>query len=141
MEHNTNGTTTMDGIKHRFTNFENNASQMFSSISNLTDAHIELLSEEVNTEKDKGINAIIYTSVGAAALFLATIFCSVALAQFLAEKFESISLSGGFAIVGAVWLIVTPFFLITGLNLLKNLNIVPKATLESLKESIQCLKN
>jgi hypothetical protein len=140
MAYNANGSVFSE-FRNQFNNVEENAANIGSGMGNLADAHLELLDEEVSIQKERSVSAIALLGTGAVAAIVGAIFGSFALAQFLAERLDSVSMSGGFAIVGGLWLIAAPVFITLGMNAFKKISLLPSATISSLQESIKCLRN
>jgi ABC-type uncharacterized transport system fused permease/ATPase subunit len=130
-----------DDFKQQFTYAGESAYKVGSSIGSLTSLHLELLDEELRIQKQRSIGATVLFTIGIIGVMVSAIFFSFAFAPLLGNRVIGISTSGGFAIVGLVWLIVAPIFIAIGAFIYKKIKLFPAATVSSFKESIKCLNN
>ena len=129
-----------DQFRLHWRNCSSKASHVFSELSELSEAHLELLDEEVKQQKESTLKVLSFI-VAAVIAGLFTIFVLTATAVYLLVQNAGLALGVSLGILAAVWLALTAVFFSVGMSSLKDVNIVPRATIDSIKETFRCLYN
>jgi len=109
-----------------------------SDIGALVSSEVELAKVELREEASRLSRAMGLFAGGAVVAWFAAMLLSLAAAWGLAELVDSIPL--GFLIVGAIYAAVAAVLLVLARNRMREVHPVPEATIASIKEDIQWLK-
>ena len=109
-----------------------------SDIGALLSSEVELAKVELREEANRLGRAVGILGGGALVAWFAALLLSFAAAWGIAELVDSIPL--GFLIVGVVYASVAAALLLVGRNRVRDVHPVPEATIASIKEDIQWLR-
>ena len=109
-----------------------------SDIGALISSEVELAKVELREEANRLGRAVGMLGGGAIVAWFAVLLLSFAAAWGLAELVDSTPL--GFLIVGVIYAVVAGVLFLVGRNRMREVHPVPEATIASIKEDIQWLK-
>lgn len=106
----------------------------------LAAAHAEQFREEVSAESSRATSAIALIAAGCTAVGIGLIFTLVALVMVLIERLGWSAWSAWLAVAAGAVLIGVPVGL-TGYRRLQQVHVIPRDTLESVRESLSWIAN
>jgi uncharacterized membrane protein YqjE len=109
-----------------------------SDIGALLSSELELAKVELREEAQRVGRAALLLSAGVVVAWFAALLLSFAAAWALGELLDSPAL--GFLIIGAIDAVVAGVLIVQGRNRMRDVHPVPEATLATIKEDIQWLK-
>jgi len=109
-----------------------------SDIGALVSSEVELAKTELRDEANRLGRAMGFFGGGTIVGWFAIMLLSLAAAWGLGELLDSIPL--GLLIVGAIYTVIAAVLLVLGRNRMREVHPVPEATIASIKEDIQWLK-
>jgi hypothetical protein len=99
-----------------------------------------LARREVQQEMDKAKTAAISFGVALGVLALSAILLSLAVV-YVVHQVAGLPLWGSYALVGGVFLAVGGTLLVVVKNKVNDINVVPRQTVETMRENVQWIKN
>jgi hypothetical protein len=99
-----------------------------------------LARREVRQEVDKAKTAAISFGIALGVLTLSAILLSLTVVHVL-HQVAGLPLWGAYALVGGVFLAVGGTLLVVARNKVNDINVVPRQTVESMRENVQWIKN
>ncbi len=105
----------------------------------LTEAHVELLEEELRVNKLRSLHGFSYVLLALALGGCGLILASMGLVTYLVDVWGPSHTSNIYLAVGAFWIVTAAVIAWFGYFKLSQASPIPHATWQSLKESLKCL--
>ncbi len=113
-------------------------SALTTDLSTLVQEEVALARTEIQETVTKAISSAVGVIAGGVIAYAGLIMLLIAAAFALASVIDSFWLAS--LIVGLIVIIVGAILLVSGINTLKNLNVVPQKTVQTLKDDAQWAK-
>lgn len=124
-----------------FQSLKSLASDIAVDVRLLAEQHGRLLKSEVLESRNRSVSAAVLIVGGAVGLAIGTLFLLVGVVHLIAASFPTLPYWAAWLICGgAIWLAALLAAWI-GARTLSSLEVIPRRTLHSLKESWSCLLN